>query len=105
MLGLILGKQQTDHFTILTYREPRPVKNDLSIISSALIFEGLPDQYLEKIRDVAVPKKYAKGETIFMEQDEGNGFYLVAEGMVKIFKLSPSGKEQILHVFGAGEPF
>ncbi|EFK05292.1 cyclic nucleotide-binding domain protein [delta proteobacterium NaphS2] len=79
--------------------------SDLEIISKTLIFEGLPAQYLEKIRDVAVSKKYLKGETIFMEQDEGNGFYLVAEGQVKIFKVSVSGKEQILHVFGPGEPF
>ena len=78
---------------------------DLEIISKALIFEGLPSQYLEKIRDVAVSKHYLKGETIFMEQDEGNGFYLVAEGQVKIFKVSVSGKEHILHVFGPGEPF
>ena len=79
--------------------------SDLEIISKALIFEGLPEQYLEKIGDVAVPKNYLKGETIFMEQDEGNGFYLVAEGQVKIFKVSVSGKEHILHVFGPGEPF
>jgi CRP/FNR family transcriptional regulator, dissimilatory nitrate respiration regulator len=79
--------------------------SDLEIISSALIFEGLPEQDLEKIKEVSVSKKYQKGEIIFMDQDEGNGFYLVAEGLVKIFKVSPSGKEQILHVFGPGEPF
>ena len=79
--------------------------SDLHIISSALIFDGLPKQHLEQIQEVSVSKNYHKGEMIFMEQDEGNGFYLVAEGMVKIFKVSPSGKEQILHVFGPGEPF
>lgn len=78
---------------------------DLEIISKALIFGGLPAHYLEKISDVAISKSYLKGETIFMELDEGNGFYLVAEGQVKIFKVSVSGKEQILHVFGPGEPF
>jgi CRP/FNR family transcriptional regulator len=29
----------------------------------------------------------------------------VATGLVKIFKVSPGGKEQILHIFGPGEPF
>ncbi len=79
--------------------------SDLEIIGSALIFQGLPKQQLEQINDVAVSRNCARGEMVFMEQDEGNGFYLVAEGMVKIFKVSPSGKEQILHVFGPGEPF
>jgi CRP/FNR family transcriptional regulator, dissimilatory nitrate respiration regulator len=79
--------------------------SDLDIISRALIFDGLPPKQLEQIKDVAVSKVYTRGEIIFMEQDRGDGFYLVAEGMVKIFKVSPSGKEQILHVFGPGEPF
>ena len=79
--------------------------SDLEIIAGALIFEGLPQQHLIKIKDISVSKDYPKGEIIFMEQDAGNGFYLVAEGLVKIFKVSPSGKEQILHVFGPGEPF
>ena len=67
--------------------------------------KGFPEQDLIKIKEVSVSKKYQKGEIIFMDQDEGTGFYLVAEGLVKIFKVSPSGKEQILHVFGPGEPF
>lgn len=79
--------------------------SDLEIIGSALIFAGLPDEQLKQVGDVAVSKHYTRGEIIFMEQDRGNGFYLVAEGMVKVFKVSPSGKEQILHVFGPGEPF
>ena len=73
--------------------------------SPFLIFAELPERQLEQVKNVAVSKNYAKGETIFLEKDEGNGFYMVAEGMVKIFKVSPSGKEQILHVFGPGEPF
>ncbi len=79
--------------------------NNLETISNALIFDGLPQQQLNQIEAVAISKNFAKGEMIFMEQDDGNGFYLVADGLVKIFKVSPSGKEQILHVFGPGEPF
>ena len=79
--------------------------NNLETISGALIFDGLPEQQLKQIEAVAISKNFTKGEIIFLEQDEGNGFYLVADGLVKIFKVSPSGKEQILHVFGPGEPF
>ena len=48
---------------------------------------------------------FPKGRTIFSEGDEGTGFYVVISGRVKIFKLSSEGKEQILHIFGPGEPF
>ena len=45
-----------------------------------------------------------KGGTIFLDGDDCNGFYLIISGMVKIFKLSANGKEQILHFFGPNEP-
>ena len=68
-------------------------------------FSGLSDGEIEDIIKIAVHKEYAKGDMIFFEGDEGNGFYVIVEGMVKIFKTSTEGKEQILHVFGPGEPF
>jgi CRP-like cAMP-binding protein len=46
-----------------------------------------------------------RGQEIFAEGDEGNGFYVVISGRVKIYKLSPDGKEQILHIVNPGEPF
>ncbi|MBT3311445.1 MAG: Crp/Fnr family transcriptional regulator [Desulfobacterales bacterium] len=75
------------------------------IISAAPIFEGLPEEQLHELRKIAVEKEYGRGRSIFIEGDKGNGFYIVAEGSVKIFKVSMEGKEQILHIFGPGEPF
>ena len=46
-----------------------------------------------------------RGAVIFSEGDPGTGFYVVVTGKVKIFKLSPDGKEQILHIFQNREPF
>lgn len=75
------------------------------ILSTSLFFEGLPTGHLDELADIAIEKTYSRGEAIFFEGDEGNGFYMVGEGKVKIFKLSPMGKEHILHIFGPGEPF
>ncbi len=81
------------------------MENFLSIISNIPLFKGLPQSQLEKIEKIAVKKNFKKGELIFSENDEGNGFYIVARGKVKIYKVSLEGKEQILHIFGQGEPF
>ncbi|NTV32610.1 MAG: cyclic nucleotide-binding domain-containing protein, partial [Deltaproteobacteria bacterium] len=54
---------------------------------------------------IVTDQVFRKGESIFSEGEEGNGFYVVITGRVKIFKLSSEGKEQILHFFGPGEPF
>ncbi len=77
----------------------------LSVIASNRLFQGLPENELSAIDRIAVEKRYGRGETIFFEGDEGNGFYLVMDGRVKVFKMSLQGKEQILHIFGEGEPF
>ena len=76
-----------------------------SIISNIPIFKGLPQSQLEKIEKIAVKKNFKKGELVFLENDEGNGFYIVAQGRVKIYKVSMEGKKQILHILGQGEPF
>ena len=79
--------------------------NKKEILGMSLLFEGLLSQHLDELSDIDIEKTYSRGETIFFEGDEGNGFYMVGEGKVKIFKLSSSGKEHILHIFGQGEPF
>lgn len=78
-------------------------KNDL--LASSLLFSGLPEEQLDKIAEIAITKNFGKGESIFFEGEPGIGFYMVSRGKVKIFKTSFDGKEQILHIFGPGEPF
>jgi CRP/FNR family transcriptional regulator, dissimilatory nitrate respiration regulator len=80
-------------------------RNSIAILAKTPLFSGLPPDQLREIKKIAVEKNAAKGQTIFSEGEEGRGFYIIAAGMVKIFKLSVDGKEQILHIFGPGEPF
>lgn len=69
------------------------------------LFAGLsPEQYTNLATIVSV-QEVKRGQPIFAEGDPGVGFYVVMEGLVKIYKLSLEGKEQILHIFGPGEPF
>src|SRR5210317_269194 len=77
----------------------------LNIISTIPLFNGLPEDQVVAIKKIAVEKKINKGEIIFSEGDEGKGFFVIAEGRVKVFKVSTEGKEQILHIFGPGQPF
>jgi len=73
--------------------------------SQSILFRELPPHHLDAVLKIAVEKSLEKGEWIFSEGDPGNGFYIVVEGQVKIYKLSMEGKEHILHIFGPGEPF
>ena len=64
------------------------MKDYLSIISDSLLFNGLPETQLQDILEIAIEKKILKSENIFFEGEDANGFYLVAEGVVKVFKMS-----------------
>jgi CRP-like cAMP-binding protein len=81
------------------------VQENLNTISGALLFKGLPENQLREIEGITVGKRFKKGDLIFSEGDDGHGFFLVSTGLIKIFKSSPEGKEQILHILGPGEPF
>jgi len=74
-------------------------------IAAIPLFNGLTADQHRQLSSIVVERTYRRGQTIFSEGDEGDGFYVVSTGRVKIFKLSHEGKEQILHIFGAGEPF
>jgi CRP/FNR family transcriptional regulator, dissimilatory nitrate respiration regulator len=69
------------------------------------LFEGLPADQHRDLASIALVKSFSRSQTIFSDGESGTGFYVVLSGRVKIYKLSAEGKEQILHIFGGGEPF
>ena len=81
------------------------MSNKADIISKSPLFNGIPPDQLAALSRISVERAFNKGETVFSEGNAGNGFFIVAGGLIKIFKLSPDGKEQILHIVGPGEPF
>jgi CRP/FNR family transcriptional regulator len=76
-----------------------------SVLARIPLFRGMTPEQRTSVAQIAVEKKFGKNEVIFAEGSEATGFYIVVSGRVKIYKLSPDGKEQILHIFGEGEPF
>ncbi len=79
--------------------------NHLEIISQAPLFHGLSEDSLKKIYEITTEESFGKDESIFFEGESAATFYVVVEGQVKIYKLSRQGKEQILHIYGPGNPF
>ena len=76
-----------------------------SWLSTVPLFQGLSANQIKELEGICEERPLGRGEIIFSDGDEGNGFYVVKSGMVKVFKVSWDGKEQILHLFGPGEPF
>lgn len=74
-------------------------------LATVQLWRGLPEDQLDALAKIAIAQTYPKGKVIFEDGDEGRGFFVVKSGRVKVYKLSMEGKEQILHLFGAGEHF
>jgi CRP/FNR family transcriptional regulator len=69
------------------------------------LFKDLPDTALTRIGDVVRTHAYAPGETIIFEGDPCEAAYFIAEGQVRVYRLSPNGREQDLARLGPGRAF
>jgi CRP/FNR family transcriptional regulator, dissimilatory nitrate respiration regulator len=75
----------------------------VQVLRRAPIFSGLEEADLEAIALTVSVREVPKGGSLFAEGDEAKGFFLCAEGKLKVFKASPDGREQILHFIFPGE--
>ncbi|MBU1002248.1 MAG: Crp/Fnr family transcriptional regulator [Proteobacteria bacterium] len=77
----------------------------ISFLGTLPLFSGLSGEQLKDVNSIGIVSHYPKGKTIFSEGSEATGFHVAMTGQVKIFKLSMDGREQIIHIYGPGEPF
>lgn len=64
---------------------------------------AMSKEELKKVSDSKISKKIKKGETLFQEGEKLNGVYCVRDGVSKLAKLSPNGKDQIVKLAAKGE--
>ena len=77
----------------------------VNTLRSCQLFTGLPQPDLEQIAAVTAVKSLEKDEYLFHEGDPAIGFYIVQRGAVNVHRVNAAGKEQIIHVFRAGDSF
>jgi signal transduction histidine kinase len=70
-------------------------------IESSKLFCHLKAEELQAVRAVAQERSYAAGEEIFKAEDEGDGVYVVTDGLVEISGLV---RQDVRHVFAQVEP-
>jgi len=70
----------------------------VAVLKSVPLFAALTDSELASLAIRTSHQSYAPGQLLFAEGDPCAGLYVVASGRVRIFKTSPSGREQVLAV-------
>jgi len=76
-----------------------------AILRKTPLFATLTDTEMQALAARTSRKRFQRDEQLFAEGDPCTGLFLVATGKIRIFKLSPAGREQILAVEGPGSSF
>ena len=77
----------------------------LAAVRATPLFSALADEALAALLGSFGTIKRAAGVVIFGPTEKAERFYVVLAGRVKLYKLSPRGDEQILHLYGPGNAF
>jgi CRP/FNR family transcriptional regulator len=73
-------------------------------LRSAHVFARLDEEDRRRLAGVARLQFFRRGQAVFSEGDPPEHFCTVVQGRVKVFKMTPAGKDVILEIFGAGDP-
>ncbi|MCP5519450.1 MAG: Crp/Fnr family transcriptional regulator [Verrucomicrobiales bacterium] len=74
-----------------------------SSLRACQLLAGLPAEDLDRIADITVLKLVEKGDYLFREGQPSVGFYVVQHGSINVHRVSAGGREQVIHVFRAGD--
>jgi CRP/FNR family transcriptional regulator len=81
------------------------IKDPTYLLCACKLFSELSSQEMAEIRAITTTRSVKKGELIFREGQESHGFFILVSGVVKIFRIAPNGREQIIHLVEAGDAF
>ncbi|MFO1129490.1 MAG: Crp/Fnr family transcriptional regulator [Rhodospirillales bacterium] len=75
------------------------------ILSQHFLLKHLPSADLDRLAQLAAPRRYQSGEAVFLKGDAGNSMMAILSGRVRICAYSAGGREVVLNVIGPGEVF
>ncbi|MBT9171811.1 MAG: CRP-like cAMP-activated global transcriptional regulator [Syntrophomonadaceae bacterium] len=87
------------------WKKDEPGQQRPEVLKKVPFFEDLTDAELSMIAAVMTEKAFARNELIFLEDDPGEGMFIIRQGRVKVSKSSADGREQILHILKEGDIF
>lgn len=77
----------------------------IDFLRSVPLFAGLEEKVLEEIAGLFKVCTYPRNKVIFFQAEEGDNFYVIKSGSVKVYRLAEDGREVILDIFKPGDFF
>ena len=82
-----------------------PTASDLDIVRRINVFRGLNPLMVERLIGPAAVLNLGEGQIVFRQGDPATAFFIVVEGWVKLYRVTVSGDEAVIHVFAKGDSF
>lgn len=76
-----------------------------SVLKGCSLLRGLSPEWLEALAREARVARAVRGQVVFRQGEDCPGLYCVSEGLVRVFQISPAGKELVLHFAEPGQTF
>jgi CRP/FNR family transcriptional regulator, dissimilatory nitrate respiration regulator len=79
--------------------------NVVDILHDCPLFSEAQAEGFRRLATIARLCQFRKGQAVFRENDPCPGIFVVGQGLVRVFKTGPGGKEHVLHIVGPGDSF
>jgi CRP-like cAMP-binding protein len=79
--------------------------DDQELLRTVPIFSELTDADISSLATLSSRRRYPKDTVVFFENEEGDFFFMILEGRVKVTILGDDGREVILSILGPGDFF
>ena len=80
-------------------------EDTVALLGRVPVFSALSPDELERVAQVAVPRRFEAGEIVFKEGDEGSTCYIVRSGRARAIRQHPDGRSITLAHFAPGDIF
>ena len=79
--------------------------DEKELLRTVPIFAELADEDIASLARLTTRRRYPKDTVVFFENEEGDSFFMILEGRIKVTILGDDGREIILSVLGPGDFF
>ncbi len=80
-------------------------QHDYEVARKTALFSGVTESSLSLLLTDASIRCWDHGETIFIQGEPAVSFFIVLDGWVKVYRMTPGGEEAVLGVFTKGQAF
>jgi CRP-like cAMP-binding protein len=78
---------------------------ELELLRTVPIFSELTDEDIASLGRLSSRRRYPKDQVVFFENEEGDFFFMILEGRIKVTILGDDGREVILTMLSPGDFF